>query len=87
MDIVGNKRSEIDGRCTRAGWCCTPAQAAAIAAISELVSRTAPEPGDAVHWLWIEGVVEERYDTAVLAGVRRLMAIGVKTDIGPPLSD
>ena len=40
-----------------------------------------------MHWLWIEGVVEERYDTAVLAGVRRLMAIGVKTDIGPPLSD
>ena len=36
--------------------------------------------GDIVHWLWIEGVVEELYDVAVLPGVRRPMAIGFKTD-------
>ena len=36
--------------------------------------------GDAVHWLRIEGVVEELYDVAVLPGVRRPMAIGLKTD-------
>jgi uncharacterized protein (TIGR03032 family) len=35
---------------------------------------------DAVHWLRIEGVVEELYDVAVLPGVRRPMAIGLKTD-------
>jgi uncharacterized protein (TIGR03032 family) len=47
--------------------------------------------GDAVHWLWIEGIVEELYDVAVLPGVRRPMAIGVTTDeirrmitVGPP---
>ncbi len=36
--------------------------------------------GDAVHWLRIEGVVEELYDVAVLPGVRRPMALGLKTD-------
>ena len=36
--------------------------------------------GDAVHWLRIEGVVEELYDVAVLASVRRPMALGLKTD-------
>ncbi len=36
--------------------------------------------GDAVHWLRIEGVVEELYDVALLPGVRRPMALGLKTD-------
>jgi len=36
--------------------------------------------GGAVHWLRIEGVVEELYDVAVLPGVRRPMALGLKTD-------
>ncbi len=36
--------------------------------------------GDIVHWLRIEGVVEELYDVAILPGVRRPMAIGFKTD-------
>ena len=36
--------------------------------------------GDAVHWLRIEGVVEELYDVAPLPGVRRPMAIGFVTD-------
>ncbi len=36
--------------------------------------------GDIVHWLRIEGVVEELYDVAVLPGVRRPMALGFKTD-------
>lgn len=36
--------------------------------------------GDIVHWLRIEGVVEELYDVALLPGVRRPMAIGFKTD-------
>lgn len=36
--------------------------------------------GDAVHWLRIEGIVEELYDVVVLAGVRRPMAVGFKTD-------
>jgi uncharacterized protein (TIGR03032 family) len=36
--------------------------------------------GDAVHTLWLEGVVEERYDVAVLPGTRRPMALGLKTD-------
>ena len=36
--------------------------------------------GDVVHELRIEGVVEELYDVAVLAGVQRPMAIGLKTD-------
>jgi uncharacterized protein (TIGR03032 family) len=48
--------------------------------------------GDAVHWLRIEGIVEELYDVVVLAGVRRPMAFGFKTDeirrvvkVGPPI--
>ncbi len=36
--------------------------------------------GDIVHWLSIEGTVEELYDVAVLPGVVRPMAIGFKTD-------
>lgn len=36
--------------------------------------------GDIVHWLRIEGVIEELYDVAVLPGVRRPMAVGFKTD-------
>lgn len=36
--------------------------------------------GDAVHWLRIEGIVEELYDVVVLPGVRRPMALGFKTD-------
>ena len=35
---------------------------------------------DLVHWLRIEGVVEELYDVVVLPGVQRPMAIGFKTD-------
>lgn len=36
--------------------------------------------GDAVHWVRIEGVVDELYDVLVLPGVRRPMALGFKTD-------
>ena len=36
--------------------------------------------GDMVHWLRIEGIVAELYDVVVLAGVRRPMALGFKTD-------
>ncbi|HMR32072.1 MAG TPA: TIGR03032 family protein [Geminicoccaceae bacterium] len=36
--------------------------------------------GDTVHWLRLEGVVDELYDVAVLSGVRRPMALGFKTD-------
>jgi uncharacterized protein (TIGR03032 family) len=36
--------------------------------------------GDIVHWLRMEGVVEELYDVVVLPGVRRPMALGFKTD-------
>jgi uncharacterized protein (TIGR03032 family) len=36
--------------------------------------------GDVVHWLRIEGVVRELYDVSVLPGVRRPMALGLKTD-------
>ncbi len=36
--------------------------------------------GDIVHWMRIEGIVEELYDVAVLPGVRRPMAIGLKSD-------
>jgi len=48
--------------------------------------------GDAVHWLRLAGVVTELYDVAILPGVRRPMALGLKTDeirrtitVGPPL--
>lgn len=36
--------------------------------------------GDIVHWLAIEGSVQELYDVAVLPGIVRPMAIGFKTD-------
>jgi uncharacterized protein (TIGR03032 family) len=36
--------------------------------------------GDIVHWLRLEGIVEELYDVQVLPGVRRPMAIGFRTD-------
>lgn len=36
--------------------------------------------GDIVHWLRIEGIVEELYDVAVLPGVRQPMALGFKSD-------
>jgi len=36
--------------------------------------------GDVVHWLRIEGVVQELYDVAVLPRVVRPMALGFKTD-------
>ncbi len=36
--------------------------------------------GDIVHWVRIEGVVEELYDVVTLPGVRRPMALGFKTD-------
>jgi uncharacterized protein (TIGR03032 family) len=36
--------------------------------------------GDIVHWLRIEGIVEELYDVVVLPGVQRPMAVGFKTD-------
>lgn len=36
--------------------------------------------GDVVHWLRMEGVVEELYDVVVLPGVRRPMALGFKTN-------
>ena len=36
--------------------------------------------GDIVHWLRLDGVVEELYDVAALPGVHRPMAVGFKTD-------
>jgi uncharacterized protein (TIGR03032 family) len=36
--------------------------------------------GDIVHWLRIEGIVEELYDVAVIPGVRQPMALGFKSD-------
>ena len=36
--------------------------------------------GAVVHWLRLEGVVEELYDVVVLPGVQRPMAIGLKSD-------
>ncbi len=36
--------------------------------------------GDIVHWLRIEGLVEELYDVAVIPGVRQPMALGFKSD-------
>ncbi|MBW4683092.1 MAG: TIGR03032 family protein [Microcoleus vaginatus WJT46-NPBG5] len=36
--------------------------------------------GDIVHWLRIEGMIEELYDVAIIPGVRRPMALGFKTD-------
>ncbi|PXW88260.1 uncharacterized protein (TIGR03032 family) [Nitrosomonas sp. Nm84] len=36
--------------------------------------------GDVVHWLRMEGVVEELYDVITLPNIRRPMALGFKTD-------
>lgn len=36
--------------------------------------------GDVVHWLRLDGMVEELYDVAVLPGAQRPMALGFKTD-------
>lgn len=36
--------------------------------------------GDIVHWLRLQGIVEELYDVAILPGVQRPMALGFKTD-------
>lgn len=36
--------------------------------------------GDTVHWLRLQGVVEELYDVAVLPGARRPMALGLVSD-------
>jgi uncharacterized protein (TIGR03032 family) len=36
--------------------------------------------GDIVHWLRLEGVVEELYDVVVLPGVARPMALGLVSD-------
>lgn len=36
--------------------------------------------GDVVHWLRIEGIIEELYDVVVLPGVQRPMAIGFVSD-------
>jgi hypothetical protein len=36
--------------------------------------------GDIVHWLNIQGIVEEFYDVAVLPGVVRPTALGFKSD-------
>ncbi len=36
--------------------------------------------GDIVHWLRMEGVVEELYDVVALSGVVCPMALGFKTD-------
>jgi hypothetical protein len=36
--------------------------------------------GDVVHWLRIEGVIQELYDIVVLPGVTRPKALGFKTD-------
>jgi uncharacterized protein (TIGR03032 family) len=36
--------------------------------------------GDTVHWVRVEGVVDELYDVAVLPDIQRPMAIGLKTD-------
>jgi hypothetical protein len=36
--------------------------------------------GDAVHWLRLDGLVEELYDVVALPGVRRPMALGFQSD-------
>lgn len=36
--------------------------------------------GDIVHWLRLQGMVEELYDVAVIEGVRQPMALGFKSD-------
>ena len=36
--------------------------------------------GDAVHWLKMDGIVQELYDVSVIPGARRPMAFGFKSD-------
>ncbi len=36
--------------------------------------------GDVAHWIRVEGIVRELYDVAVLPGVSRPMALGLKSD-------
>jgi len=36
--------------------------------------------GDTVHWLRIDGIVEELYDFVILPGIRRPQALGFQTD-------
>jgi uncharacterized protein (TIGR03032 family) len=59
--------------------------------LGEQLSRRGAEPrcglmiidlrsGDAVHWLRLDGIVEELYDVAALPGVRQPMALGLQTD-------
>jgi uncharacterized protein (TIGR03032 family) len=36
--------------------------------------------GDAVHWMRLEGAVQEMYDVQIIANCRRPMAIGFQTD-------
>ena len=36
--------------------------------------------GDLVHWVRVEGIIDELYDVVVLPGVRRPKALGLKTD-------
>ncbi len=36
--------------------------------------------GETPHWLHLEGIVDELYDTAILKNTRRPMALGLKTD-------
>lgn len=43
-------------------------------------NRSVKPFGDIVHWLRIEGIVEELYDVSVLPGVRQPMALGFKSD-------
>lgn len=59
----------LDGRLSKAG---------AEARCGLLVIDT--ETGDTLHWLRIEGIVEELYDVVALPGVSRPMAIGFQSD-------
>ena len=38
------------------------------------------QTGSIVHWLRVEGIIEELYDVVVLPDVRRATAIGFVTD-------
>jgi uncharacterized protein (TIGR03032 family) len=61
-----------------------------LALAEELAKRGAPSrcgllvidlhKGDVVHWVWVEGLVRELYDVAVLPCVARPMVLGFKTD-------
>lgn len=37
-------------------------------------------PGDTVHWVRLDGVVQELYDVVLLPGIKRPAAIGFKSD-------